>query len=218
MSTQEFEYEFDIIWDNIMSNQAPSLDAYEKSVFLTQAQEALVRQAYSSFETNEESRSNLSTLITQAELEEVTSNKHIVPESIMYKTPRDLMFIIQESAMSDSKRCRGGKNILVKPVTHDDFWESYNNPFRGANGNRVLRISVSDSNASYLELISKNPISKYLIRYIRRPRPIVIGNINPNSVDGVSDNSECELPEHLHRIILSTATQMAEAAWITSKK
>jgi hypothetical protein len=37
MTNQEFINEFDILYNNIMSNQAPGLDEYEKSVYLTLA-------------------------------------------------------------------------------------------------------------------------------------------------------------------------------------
>lgn len=37
MTLQEFSDEFDVLYNNIMSNQAPGLDEYEKSVFLTKA-------------------------------------------------------------------------------------------------------------------------------------------------------------------------------------
>ena len=42
MNHLEFSSEFDILYNNIMSNTAPGLDEYEKSVFLTQAQEQLI--------------------------------------------------------------------------------------------------------------------------------------------------------------------------------
>ena len=41
MTIQEFSNEFDILYNNSMSNAAPGLNEYEKSVFLTQAQESL---------------------------------------------------------------------------------------------------------------------------------------------------------------------------------
>ena len=54
MTTEEFEREFDILYNNIMSNAAPSIDAYEKSVFLTKAQEEVVTALYAgSFEASE---------------------------------------------------------------------------------------------------------------------------------------------------------------------
>ena len=42
MTNSEFSNEFDVLYQNIASNQAPGLDAYEKSVFLTMAQEQIV--------------------------------------------------------------------------------------------------------------------------------------------------------------------------------
>ena len=42
MTTQEFSNEFDVLYNNIMSNQAPGLDEYEKSVFLTKAQSEIL--------------------------------------------------------------------------------------------------------------------------------------------------------------------------------
>ena len=72
MTLQEFSTEFDLLYDNISSNQAPGLTEYEKSVFLTQAQEALVLDLYKgtagdSFETTEEVTRYLSSLVTSKE-------------------------------------------------------------------------------------------------------------------------------------------------------
>lgn len=46
MTTEEFDREFDLLYNNIMSNTAPSIDWYEKSVFLTKAQEEVVAALY----------------------------------------------------------------------------------------------------------------------------------------------------------------------------
>lgn len=46
MTTQEFSNEFDVLYNNIMSNQAPGLNEYEKSVFLTKAQSQLVNEYF----------------------------------------------------------------------------------------------------------------------------------------------------------------------------
>lgn len=42
MTTTEFSNQFEILYNNITSNQAPGLDEYEKSVILTQAQEEIL--------------------------------------------------------------------------------------------------------------------------------------------------------------------------------
>lgn len=51
MTNLEFSNEFDVLYNNITSNQAPGLDEYEKSVFLTKAQDEIVK-AYFNPRTN----------------------------------------------------------------------------------------------------------------------------------------------------------------------
>ena len=46
MTCEEFSNEFDLLYNNIMSNQAPGLDEYEKSVFLTRAQDDIVKRYF----------------------------------------------------------------------------------------------------------------------------------------------------------------------------
>lgn len=46
MTTSEFSNEFDVLYNNIMSNQAPGLDEYEKSVFLTKAQNEILKNYF----------------------------------------------------------------------------------------------------------------------------------------------------------------------------
>ena len=43
MTNLEFSNEFDVLYNNITSNQAPGLDEYEKSVFLTKAQDEIIK-------------------------------------------------------------------------------------------------------------------------------------------------------------------------------
>lgn len=43
MTNSEFSNEFDVLYNNITSNQAPGLDEYEKSVFLTKAQDEIIK-------------------------------------------------------------------------------------------------------------------------------------------------------------------------------
>ena len=43
MTTEEFSNEFDVLYNNISSNQSPGLNEYEKSVFLTKAQNEILK-------------------------------------------------------------------------------------------------------------------------------------------------------------------------------
>ena len=65
MTNSEFSYQFDILYNNIMSNQAPGLDDYEKSVFLTKAQDELVLTFYrQGFEVTEQLRKALGNIVS----------------------------------------------------------------------------------------------------------------------------------------------------------
>lgn len=46
MTNEEFSNEFDVLYNSITSNQAPGLDEYEKSVFLTKAQDELIKSYF----------------------------------------------------------------------------------------------------------------------------------------------------------------------------
>lgn len=46
MTNLEFSNEFDVLYNNITSNQAPGLNEYEKSVFLTKAQDEIVKSYF----------------------------------------------------------------------------------------------------------------------------------------------------------------------------
>ena len=85
MTTQEFSLEFDLLYNNISSNQAPGLTEYEKSTFLTQAQEEIVIGLYEgkygeSFEGTEEMRTYLNPLILNKVYDEIVDNDCALPE------------------------------------------------------------------------------------------------------------------------------------------
>lgn len=46
MTIQEFSDQFDVLYNNITSNQAPGLDEYEKSLFLTKAEKEIVKNYF----------------------------------------------------------------------------------------------------------------------------------------------------------------------------
>lgn len=46
MDNTEFSNQFDVLYNNVMSNAAPGLNEYEKSVFLTKAQNEIVKNYF----------------------------------------------------------------------------------------------------------------------------------------------------------------------------
>ena len=49
MTSEEFSNQFDVLYNNITSNQAPGLNEYEKSVFLTKAQSEIVKNYFTMY-------------------------------------------------------------------------------------------------------------------------------------------------------------------------
>jgi hypothetical protein len=99
MSNTEFSNQFDVLYNNIMSNAAPGLNEYEKSVFLTQAQRDIVIGIYNgrevpglSFESVEESRRYLSELVNESNLRNIDFKDLIT-------LPEDLWFITLEQVI-----------------------------------------------------------------------------------------------------------------------
>ena len=224
MTISEFSNQFDILYNNITSNQAPGLSEYEKSVFLTRAQDYLVTSIYdgnidgNSFEGTEEMARYIEQLTTQIIINTFTQGSGITSYSVFASLPSNLWFIVYESAFIQSTNpgcLTNGKEVLVTPVTHDQFNKIEKNPFRGASINRVLRISSQNKS----ELISKYPITQYKIRYIRNSNPIILEDLSQYglTIKGQSQAMTSELNNVLHNVILDKAVALAQYAWGQSK-
>lgn len=219
MTPQEFSDEFSTLLNSF--GESPTgftieLDEYEKSVFLTQAQEQIVVELYSgrnskgaSFEETEELRSNLRELIrTDTLTESTTGHKGVSSNSKFFNLPPDILFITYEFATLDDLKagCSNGSKILVTPVTQDELNKVINNPFRWASKKRALRL---DNGPDTVEIISKYKIKDYTIRYLSRPAPIVLTYLDEVSVNDENIESQCTLNPILHRPILERAVQLA---------
>ncbi len=63
-----------------------------------------------------------------------------------------------------------------------------------------------------------NTIAKYLVRYIRKPRPIILEDLGELSIQGVSTPSECELNPLAHFDILLKAVEMAMSRYAPQRE
>lgn len=145
MTTQEFSNEFDVLYNNIMSNQAPGLDEYEKSVFLTKAQEELVRDYFNSrnvknaqgFDDSQKRQYDFSTLLSGAELYDCADNiKALAASNLImfnpifdnrsrvYLAPSDLFLAINESIEDSAKR-----RYSVLPISYDEYNRLMSKPY-----------------------------------------------------------------------------------------
>lgn len=244
MTCEEFSNEFDVYldsykrfkgYDSMESLDSIEINEYEKSVFLTKAQEQLVISLYNgknpfndSFEKTEEIRTYLASLVKTYtavnQIPEIQEDGHslvkVSPSDIetYYELPDDLLFIIYESVSFTSEdSCINGKVAGVIPVTYDTYYRISQNPFRQQNDRRVLRLDImSEPYLRRVALISKNQIGEYNVTYLKRPKPIVLQDFtatnNNLSIDGVNEKTECEINPALHKIILESAVQLALAS------
>lgn len=142
-----------------------------------------------SFEVTEEDRRILDALVVTIHPSQLQSTvqtiQHIVPESVFYQLPSNLMYITYECTQFGSNdKCIDNAYASVYPVTQDEFWKTYKNPFRGANERRVLRLDAGDN---IIELVSKHDIKDYIVRYLRKPMPIILVDMPAHSDVSVFD-------------------------------
>lgn len=226
MGISEFSDGFDVLLNsyanqiaigNDTSRHNIALDEYEKSLFLTDSQETLVKSLYTGrnslaagFEETEELRRYLSPLIEEVNIEPITNSSGtyigVNSTSKFFTLPEELWFITYEAATvgSEDNACINGSTLEVVPVTQDQYHRIKKNPFRGPSKRRVLRLDLSDG---IVELVSKYAVSNYYIRYLREPEPIILTDLTDTdlSIKGRKKPQTCQLHEAVHQRVLENA-------------
>lgn len=313
MTNQEFSNEFDVLYNNIMSNQAPGLDEYEKSVFLTKAQDEIVKNYFNSkgnkyqegFDGSEKRQIDFSMLIvTEAVREATVSPTPLFPlqHTKLFSIPDRILMFINESLaverdgvptyltvvpldykeynrlmskpykrplknqawriltntttisettstnylsitsiLANLKEMEGNYNVIYNTIkdkaitfggTTDARTVLVDNVTLQKNGKtgteNILNIkdlvmtnikayinAVNSTKSSVVELIPgpNDTISTYTIRYVKRPRAIILTDLEGVTLDGITTRQECELDPILHQEILQRAVELAKAAY-----
>lgn len=221
MTTEEFSNGFDVLINSYSSSepfgfsQNPlSFDEYEKSVFLTKAQEEIAEGLYTgkilgdSFEDTEQLRRYLAHLVKTAILPCRVAPNGLSDKSVFAVLPDDVWFITYESVtLNGDSSCINGKEVQVIPTTQDEYHRIKGNPFRKPNSRKVLRLDVDESR---VELISEEDIRSYLVRYLSRPEPIILVDLPDElTINNVKTKTECKLNPGIHRMILEVAVNLA---------
>ena len=226
MTNQEFANEFDVLYNNIMSNQAPGLDEYEKSVFLTKAQSEILKNYFNpkgnkyqeGFDDSAKRQIDFSSLVRVAEPTIISSDSSYIKmddRSKLYTIPTDILFIVNETAKLTSgsnSRC-----LSIVPISFEEYNRLMSKPYKCPLKNQGWRL-LQYSNKGVAEVIVVGgTLSEYKIRYIKRPKPIILANLDETysnvSIDGETSVSECELDPILHPEILQRAVELAKAAY-----
>jgi hypothetical protein len=225
MTNAEFSNEFDILYNNIMSNQAPGLNEYEKSVFLTKAQDEIVKayfnpnKAMEGFDGNEKRQIDFSMITVFKTYSSDTADKVFPggkttfdPRASYVSLPSDVLMIINETLGVT----RDGKSITltVVPLSYVEYNRLMSKPFKRPLKHQAWRLLNNDS-GNKAELIAGNgdTITSYIIRYVKRPKAIILTDLEDVTLDGISTSQNCELDPILHHEILQRAVELAKAAY-----
>lgn len=227
MTNQEFSNEFDVLYNNIMSNQAPGLDEYEKSVFLTKAQSEILKNYFNpkgnkyqeGFDDSAKRQIDFSSLVRVAEPTIISSDSSYIKmddRSKLYTIPTDILFIVNETAKLTSGS--NSRYLSIVPISFEEYNRLMSKPYKCPLKNQGWRL-LQYSNKGVAEVIViGGTLSEYKIRYIKRPKPIILANLDETysnvSIDGKTSVSECELDPILHQEILQRAVELAKAAYI----
>ena len=225
MNVQEFSNSFDTLLQPYIAKESFSeqnnlaFDEYEKSIFLTKAQEQIVLELYQELEQSEEVRKYLSNLIKTdnyvpvGEQDDTLINSNF--KSYKVEISNDILFMIYEQCtLSDENNCINNKIVSVVPTIHDDLDKVLKNPFKSPNSRKVIRLDFDNK----IELISKYNISNYKVRYLKKPNPIILvaleDNLSINNGDTKVSNGETN--PILHERIVQRAVQLAVQSKVKS--
>lgn len=202
MTNNEFIREFDLLYNNIDSNQAPGLNNYEKSVFLTQGQKDvllshLTKQTNKLLEGQDDSSrrqiefSTLTktiTLQTLNILDKFTNN----PNSNCFIFPQDI-FSIQNEQLLVKDDTNTLKYLQVIPLTYNEYTRNMLKPYKQPLKEQAWRLFINNiSEGPIIEVIphSNENIEKYILRYIKIPHPIILEDLKGNnSIEGYTKES-----------------------------
>ena len=224
MNAQEFSNTFDTLLQPYITKESFSeqnnlaFDEYEKSIFLTKAQEQIVLELYQELEQSEEVRKYLSNLIKTANFAPIGEQDESLINSNFksYKVElRDtiLFMIYEQCTLSDKNDCINGRIVSVVPTIHDDLDKVLKNPFKSPNSRKVIRLDFDNK----IELISKYNISNYKVRYLKKPNPIILVKLEDKlSIDNNAEVSSGETNPILHERIVQRAVQLAVQSKVKS--
>lgn len=227
MTITDFSVEFDLLYNNALSNSAPEMNLYEKSLFLTQAQEEIIKDAYSnkskgtSFESSEVIRKRLEELaIPKVSSYNGTLNNSldgikISNNSKFFKIEDDAWYIVYERLNTSISQ------LYVVPTALDQYSILEDNPFKKPNADRAWRLNVKNTATTdkVVEIITTQTPTSYAYRYLKEPEPIVLANFDDEypganlSINGVNTENNCKLNSEVHRIILKRAVELATMAY-----
>lgn len=223
MTIAEAHQEYKTRLDKIDALEYPNVLPEEIDLIFNNAQDRYVKQRYGktnpkrvSFEEEEKRTQDLRVLITPFRAQPlIPSSNSITSNAYRVNIEENQWFIVHEKAIINCPSCNTSITIInsdddardsdseivegieveVRAVTHNEFEKIKNDPFKGPDYEKLLRVI----RGNYIELIPKTgcTVSYYFNRYIRQPERV-----------SLSGNVTFELPEHTHSEIIDEAIKI----------
>lgn len=158
MTTQEFSTEFDVLYNNVTSNQAPGLNEYEKSVFLTKAAYQLVNEYFNNrtdgvgggFDGSQKRQYDFSGLLRTEKLfnvntfkERIDNTEKLDKRSKVFLFPENYFLAVNE-ILSDSKY-----QYSVLPISYSEYQRLMLKPYNFPVKKGAWRIFTDKKNCNY---------------------------------------------------------------------
>lgn len=238
MTNPQLSEGFDILYNNITSNQSPGLDEIEKSFFLNKAQDELLKSYFNprlnktqqGFDNNERRQIDFSNLINISKITTVTDNIKIESENGIIKNKTDIFEVLSDNSINVSlpndiflilnetlKVARNGddKVLNVIPIDYKEYNLKMSKPYKRPLKNQAWRINLNLVNIKENNTTSASKIVQLIAGVGDIFEEYIIRYIKkPNQIDLTNDSKTCELDEILHQELLQRAVELAKAAYI----
>lgn len=237
MTVSEFSIEFDTLYSNITSNLSPGLTEYEKSFFLTKAQEEIVKNHFSmksnakgeglnnSIKRDTDFSTLFKTVSISNGITEILNPTNTLNTRVRrFTIKEDYLFIINEFCEIVKRDSAGNvldtKLTTVLPLHFSEFARLNSGPYKEPNLHETWRIisDVVTVNESTFDLYVRYnwTLINYIIRYIKKPNPIILEDLSTQNltIDGKDAVSSCELNPILHSEVLNRAVELAKIAYL----
>lgn len=253
MTSSEMKYRFKLGLDYITNSKAPGFSDRQISSLLTLAQkEFLDKKLPSSRDTlrevlneTERLKNTFSVLVQSAQLTVTNlstdqtniypnTERYDVPSDFWYSLPSNCTILITSGLLLGCIQNNTISGVNVLPVTEDYYETNIHNPFKCPNPDVIWRLQYKRGNVEAEpttgnydkhELVhdSTYSITYYNLRYLRRPKPIIVVEDGTTfSIEGLTGTRNCELDSWCHQDIVDIAVNKAagyvgeEERWQTS--
>ncbi len=235
MINKELSLEFDILFNNIMSGSAPGINDYEKSVFLTKGQEEIIKNYLNplgnkyaeGLDDSKKRFTDFSGLIKTEEISTLTTPvASIDRRAVTFALPTDAFVLLNEVLQGTDKEAKT-RDFQIIPISYLEYTRLMSRPYKEPLKGQAWKITTEGSTVAHSTIIPNSSItsSKYIVRYIKRPNPIILRDLSEIefeegleadflSINNIRVKTECELNPEIHREILDRAVELAKVSYI----